>query len=331
MVAIPRIGQEVIVDFLEGDPDQPVITGRLYNAEQMPPYALPANMTQSGILSRSTKTGHGGNANEFRFEDKKGQELVFIHAEKNMTAEVEADDSQTVGANRSINVGGTHTENIKKDMTINVTEGQQETTVMNDIIITTEAGAVKISSPKEITLLVGASTIMITPDHIVIDSPRVDINPGGMDTQGPAKKLAQIMFPGVGGGGSAGGSVTIPPPAKPNNAPHANAKMMATKAGGTTEKKDDAPKKLTTEQKKQVEQALAEQRKLLENKKASLERWNDDDKASFKKAFGTTANARSARDQSGTSPTTGLPLGSAVAPWSWCGKPRWLPCHTKKE
>ena len=71
-VTIPRIGQEVIVDFLEGDPDQPIITGRVYNAEQMPPYALPANMTQSGIKSRSSKGGTPDNFNEIRFEDKKG-------------------------------------------------------------------------------------------------------------------------------------------------------------------------------------------------------------------------------------------------------------------
>jgi type VI secretion system secreted protein VgrG len=71
-VQVPRINQEVVVDFLEGDPDQPLITGRVYNAEQMPPWELPANMTQSGVLSRSTKGGAYGNANALRFEDKKG-------------------------------------------------------------------------------------------------------------------------------------------------------------------------------------------------------------------------------------------------------------------
>ena len=75
-VCNPRIGQEVIVDFLEGDPDRPLITGRVYNAEQMPPYDLPGNMTQSGIKSRSSKGGSPANYNEIRFEDKKGSELV---------------------------------------------------------------------------------------------------------------------------------------------------------------------------------------------------------------------------------------------------------------
>ena len=70
-VSIPRIGQEVIVDFLEGDPDQPIITGRVYNAEQMPPYELPANQTQSGIKSRSSK---GGDAGQLQRDSLRGQE-----------------------------------------------------------------------------------------------------------------------------------------------------------------------------------------------------------------------------------------------------------------
>ena len=99
-VAIPRIGQEVIVDFLEGDPDQPIITGRVYNAEQMPPYALPANKTQTGIKTRSSLGGTPDNFNEIRFEDKKGDEQLFIHAEKNQDIEVENDETHWVGHDR---------------------------------------------------------------------------------------------------------------------------------------------------------------------------------------------------------------------------------------
>ena len=97
---MPRIGQEVIVDFLEGDPDQPIITGRVYNAEQMPPYELPANKTQTGIKSRSSLGGSPDNFNELRFEDKKGSEQVFIHAEKNQDIEVENDETHWVGHDR---------------------------------------------------------------------------------------------------------------------------------------------------------------------------------------------------------------------------------------
>src|SRR5262249_42825022 len=84
MIHIPRMGMEVLVDFLEGDPDQPIISGMVYNADQMPPWDLPANQTQSGILTRSVKGGVAANANAIRFEDKKDSEQVWIHAEKAM-------------------------------------------------------------------------------------------------------------------------------------------------------------------------------------------------------------------------------------------------------
>ena len=106
-VAIPRIGQEVIVDFLEGDPDQPIITGRVYNAEQMPPYELPANQTQSGIKSRSSKGGDTENFNEIRFEDKKGSEEVYIHAEKDQNIVVENDQTIAVGTTGRSLLGAT--------------------------------------------------------------------------------------------------------------------------------------------------------------------------------------------------------------------------------
>ena len=79
---VPRIGQEVIVEFLEGDPDRPIVTGRVYNADKMPPYALPDNQTQSGIKTRSSPDGTPDNYNELRFEDKKGSEQVYLQAEK---------------------------------------------------------------------------------------------------------------------------------------------------------------------------------------------------------------------------------------------------------
>ena len=116
-IAIPRMGQEVIVDFLEGDPDRPIITGRVYNAEQMPPYDLPANMTQSGIKSRSTKVGSGANCNELRFEDKKGAEQLLIHAEKNQDIEVENDESHSVGHDRKKNIDHDETTVVRHDRT----------------------------------------------------------------------------------------------------------------------------------------------------------------------------------------------------------------------
>lgn len=133
-VHIPRIGQEVIVDFLEGDPDRPIITGRVYNAESTVPYGLPDNMTQSGIKSRSTKGGSGDNFNEIRFEDKKGEEQVYIHAEKNQDNIVENDETTSVGNDRTenvgndekISIGNDRTEDVAKNETISIGENRSE-------------------------------------------------------------------------------------------------------------------------------------------------------------------------------------------------------------
>ncbi len=131
MVAIPRIGQEVIVDFLEGDPDQPIITGRVYNAEQMPPYELPANKTQTGMLSRSSAEGSAANANELRFEDKMGEEQVYLHAEKNQDIEVENDETHWVGHDRSKTIDNDETTLVQHDRTETVGNNEDITIVMN--------------------------------------------------------------------------------------------------------------------------------------------------------------------------------------------------------
>ena len=107
-IHIPRIGQEVIVDFLEGDPDQPIITGRVYNGANLPPYALPDNQTQSGIKSRSSKGAGAANFNEIRFEDKKGEEEVYVHAEKDMNVVVENSSTMKVGFDKKEPGGSDH-------------------------------------------------------------------------------------------------------------------------------------------------------------------------------------------------------------------------------
>ena len=125
----PRIGQEVIVAFLEGDPDQPIIVGSVYNSDQMPPYLGngpdPKHKDDnkvSGFMSNSTKGG--GGSNEWRFDDTKGKEQIFVHAQYDMETAVEHDDKQTVHNNRTIDVDGTHTETIKKDTSITIAEGK---------------------------------------------------------------------------------------------------------------------------------------------------------------------------------------------------------------
>lgn len=133
-IQIPRIGQEVIVDFLEGDPDRPIITGRVYNAAQMPPYTLPAKATQSGWKSNSSPGGNG--SNELRFEDKKGAEEVWFHAEKDHNEVIENDETrlirhdwtedvghdaaQSVGHDRTESVGRNKSTSVGKDRRVDI-------------------------------------------------------------------------------------------------------------------------------------------------------------------------------------------------------------------
>jgi type VI secretion system secreted protein VgrG len=126
-IHIPRIGQEVIVDFLEGDPDQPIVVGSVYNAEQMPPYALPDNKTQSGLKSRSSPQGAAENFNELRFEDKKDAEEIYFHAEKDFNRVVENNDTLKVGSDKAAD--GSQTIEIWKDRTETVKEGNETVTI----------------------------------------------------------------------------------------------------------------------------------------------------------------------------------------------------------
>ncbi|HEV3341349.1 MAG TPA: type VI secretion system tip protein TssI/VgrG, partial [Pirellulales bacterium] len=126
-VHIPRIGQEVIVAFEEGDPDRPIIIGSVYNADMMPPYALPDNMTQSGIKSRSTLKGTADNFNELRFEDKKGSEQVYFHAEKDFDRVVENNDTLKVGSSKADD--GSQTIEIWKNRTETVKQGNETVTI----------------------------------------------------------------------------------------------------------------------------------------------------------------------------------------------------------
>ncbi|RMF88342.1 MAG: type VI secretion system tip protein VgrG, partial [Nitrospinota bacterium] len=129
-IFLPRIGQEVVVAFLEGDPDQPLVVGSVYNAENMPPYELPANQTQSGIKTRSSKGGGASNFNELRFEDKKGSEHIYFHAEKDFLRLVENDDKLAVGHDQTIVIKNNRTETVKEgDETVTIEQGNRTVSI----------------------------------------------------------------------------------------------------------------------------------------------------------------------------------------------------------
>jgi type VI secretion system secreted protein VgrG len=165
-IHIPRIGQEVVIGFLEGDPDQPLITGRVYNAEQMPPWDLPANATQSGILTRSSKGGAYANANAIRFEDKKGSEQLWIHAEKNQDIEVENDETHWVGHDR--------TKTVDHDETVHVKHDRTETVDNNETITIGVDRTESVGSNEKIDIGANRTETVGTDETITIGANRTE-------------------------------------------------------------------------------------------------------------------------------------------------------------
>jgi type VI secretion system secreted protein VgrG len=196
---LPRVGQEVIVDFLEGDPDKPIITGRVYNGENMPHYELPGEMTKSYIKSYSSKGG--GGFNEIRFEDKKGSEQFFIHAERQQDNRTKADSLEWVGNDRHLIVKRDQLEKVERDkhlqvkgdrnekvdgtVSLKVGVDLQEKVGMNYAL---DAGTevhikggtnVVVESGAALTLKVGGNFININSGGIFIKGTMVMLNSGG--------------------------------------------------------------------------------------------------------------------------------------------------------
>jgi type VI secretion system secreted protein VgrG len=170
---IPRIGQEVIVQFLGGDPDRPIVTGSVYNIDNMPPY-LPANPTQSGIKTRSSKGGTANNFNEIRFEDKKGDEELFIQAEKNKTVKVKHNRSATIGANDSISVGGDRSVTVTGNLSVTV-KGKGKSPTHSVQAVTGKhtlhaSDTIEMDAPNHIKLTCGGSSILLEPGKITIEA-----------------------------------------------------------------------------------------------------------------------------------------------------------------
>ncbi|EOY5465159.1 type VI secretion system Vgr family protein [Cronobacter turicensis] len=129
-VQIPRVGDEVVVDFINGDPDRPLITGRVYNEASMPPWALPDDATRMGFMTRS-KDGHRDNASYLFFEDKMGDELMDMHAEKNMNISVENDKTVTIDGSRTTTIGCEQKDEVTGDASFYY--GKKRTTTVEDV------------------------------------------------------------------------------------------------------------------------------------------------------------------------------------------------------
>lgn len=232
-ISLPRIGQEVVVDFLEGDPDLPIITGRVYNAVQVPPYTLPDNKTVSTLKSQSSIGGTTANFNELRFEDKKGEEYVWFQAEKdfrhlvknNSDTWIKANENLIVGGNLTESVGGKHQLTVDGDRKVYV-KGKQLIGSDGDFTIATSAtlyvGAKEIvinSEPTTATVttldLVASGDVKVDAGSLHVTAPKIVFNAntqisfkvGGnfvdISSSGVAIKGTQVMINSGGAGGSA--------------------------------------------------------------------------------------------------------------------------------
>ncbi len=191
---IPRIGQEVIVDFIEGDPDRPIITGRVYHGANKPPYGLPDEKTKSTIKSDSSLGG--GGSNEIRFEDKKGSEEIFLHGQKDWTIAIDNDKNQTVGHDETLSVGNSRTkkvgvdqkETIGSNKTIQVGSNHDETIGANK---TLKVGANHTESiGSNMTITVGsneAETVAIAKALTIGAAYQVSVGAAMNETIGAAK------------------------------------------------------------------------------------------------------------------------------------------------
>jgi type VI secretion system secreted protein VgrG len=211
-VFLPRIGMEVIVHFLEGDPDQPIITGCVYNPAAMPPYTLPDEKTKSTIKTDSSK-GSGG-FNEIRFEDKKGSEQLFFHAEKNQDIRVKNDTLTFIGHDAHLIVENEQFEMVKKDKHLKVTGDRNEQvdgsiSVKSAVDIDTKAGTkFAVDAGTEIHLKSGTTLTLETSASLTlkVGGNFININSGGIFISG-----TMVMINSGGAAGSGSGSNPDPP------------------------------------------------------------------------------------------------------------------------
>ncbi|UCO98885.1 type VI secretion system tip protein VgrG [Metapseudomonas lalkuanensis] len=223
-LAIPRIGMEVLVTFLEGDPDQPLVTGCLHHAENPVPYALPANKTRTWLKTNSSPGG--GGYNELRIEDKTGQEQIFVHAQRDWDENIEHDQRIRVGHERHDTVEANAYSEFKAEEH-RTTHGDRKTEVRADDHLTvannqhvklgagqfTAAGGeihvkagqkIVIEAGQELTLKAGGSFIKLDPSGVTVVGPLARINAGGSPGNGSGIALLAPLQPGAADADKAG-------------------------------------------------------------------------------------------------------------------------------
>jgi type VI secretion system secreted protein VgrG len=253
-LSLPRVGHEVVVEFLEGDPDHPLVTGSVYNEVLKPPYALPTEKTRSGLKTHSSTGGASSNFNELRFEDKKGEEEIYFHAEKDMGIRIKNDRREWIGNNSHLIVTLDDFEKIEGDHHITLTgnrnekidgslsldigqnlDGKVGTKLAYDAgsEIHLKAGSTLVlESGTTLSLKVGGNFITIDQSGVAIKGTMVQINTGGAAGTGSGASPQPATVPEE-AGNSEGGEMTEPPTKVPPEeySPQAQMFQMAAASG----------------------------------------------------------------------------------------------------
>jgi type VI secretion system secreted protein VgrG len=233
---VPRIGQEVVVDFLEGDPDQPIIVGSVYNASEMPPYKLPDEKTKTVLFKSNTSKG-GGGFNEFRIEDSKGKEQIFIHGERNQDIRIKNDQLEWIGheshlivkkdqlewvkGDKHQSVTGDHNQKVDGTVSLKVGADMQEKVGSKYALeagmeIHLKSGAnLVIETGATLTLKVGGNFININAGGIFIQGTMVMINSGGASGSGAGSSPEAPKQPKEADNADSGQVSKAPPPPPP--------------------------------------------------------------------------------------------------------------------
>lgn len=179
-VSIPRIGHEVIVDFLEGDPDRPIVTGRVYHGTNRPPYALPEHKTRTVMKTNSSKGGDG--FNEIRIEDKKGQEQIFIHAERNEDIRVKNDALEWIGHDRHLIVKHDQLEMVENEQHLLVKKDQLKQ-VKSDVHLTIDGDRMQLVKGAQHLTVNGDRKELIKGEHNLKSNGNHNLATGGKWSQ----------------------------------------------------------------------------------------------------------------------------------------------------
>ncbi len=216
-VWIPRIGQEVVVGFFEGDPDRPFIVGGLYNEDSPPPYELPGNQTRMGVKTRSSKGGGAENFNELRLEDKAGDELLLMHAERDMDVSVERNRNEKVDGNRTELIGGNHTEqqggnhHLGVDGSRNTAVGGKDSLDVGGDLHIKAGGKIVIEAGMEIHLKGGMKVIVEGGMNASL------IGSGQFVAASPAGVAVVGTMVNINSGGASGGPASSAQPTRPDD------------------------------------------------------------------------------------------------------------------